>query len=117
MTAVDTRVVCTLSEGTWVARAVRADNGDPFGVECSAATEVEAVERLKRWLDWQREHAAALEALQCAERDYYRVIAGSAFANPSEGPTAIEIHKEALAAVEGARVRLDDIRARQPEGL
>jgi len=52
--------------------------------------------------------------LQSAERAYHRTIAGSAFASPIEGPAAIELQKEALDAVEAARIRLDDIRARKP---
>ena len=71
-------------------------------------------EMSERWLAWQREHAAALEALQQAQRAYHRTIAGSAFANPTEGPTATELQKESLDGVENARVRLDEIRARQP---
>ena len=67
------------------------------------------------WADWQRAHAAALQELQEAQRAYHRTIAGSAFANPTEGPTAQEMQKEALDAVEAARVRLDEIRARKPE--
>lgn len=67
------------------------------------------------WKAWQREHTAALEALQQAQRAYHRTIAGSAFARPTEGPTAIELQQESLRAVEAARVRLDQIRARQPE--
>ena len=67
------------------------------------------------FLEWQREHAAALEALQQAQRAYHRTIAGSAFAGPSEGPTAIELQKESLDAVEAARIRLDEIRQRMPE--
>lgn len=69
----------------------------------------------ERWLAWQREHAAALEALQQAQRAYHRTIAGSAFASPTEGPTAIELQKESLEVLEAARVRLDEIRLRQPE--
>jgi hypothetical protein len=68
-----------------------------------------------RWLAWQVEHTAALEALQDAQRAYHRTIAGSAFASPTEGPSAVELQQESLAAVEAARLRLDDIRARQPE--
>jgi hypothetical protein len=68
-----------------------------------------------RWLEWQREHAAALEALQQAQRAYHRTIAGSAFAGPTEGPTAIELQKESLEAVEAARLRLDEIRSKKPE--
>ena len=79
----------------------------------AGATKTSAIERLTRWLDWQREHAAALEALQQAERAYHRTIAGSAFASPTEGPSAIELQKESLEAVEAARVRLDEVRARR----
>jgi hypothetical protein len=67
------------------------------------------------WDDWQRAHAAALEDLQRAQRAYHRTIAGSAFASPSEGPTPEEMQKDALNAVEAARVRLDEIRAQRPE--
>ena len=68
-----------------------------------------------QWLEWQREHAAALEALQQAQRAYHRTIAGSAFASPTEGPSPVELQKESLDAVEAARVRLDEIRQRKPE--
>lgn len=108
-------VKATERDRQWTARAARDENGDPFGIECAGATEAEAIARLTRWLEWQNEHAAALEALQQAERAYHRTIAGSAFANPMEGPTAIELQKESLDEVEAARVRLDDIRARRPE--
>ncbi len=67
------------------------------------------------WQAWQREHTAALEALQQAQRAYHRTIAGSAFASATEGPSAAEIQKESLDAVEAARVRLDEIRARRPD--
>ena len=67
------------------------------------------------WSEWQRAHAAALQELQEAQRAYHRTIAGSAFANPTEGPTAQEMQKEALDAVEAARLRLDEIRAQKPE--
>ncbi len=66
------------------------------------------------WQKWQREHAAALETLQQAQRAYHRTIAGSAFASPTDGPTAIELQQESLKAVEAARVRLDEIRSRMP---
>jgi hypothetical protein len=99
----------------WLARALREENGDPFGIECAGASEAEAVARLARWLEWQSEHTAALEALQQAERAYHRTIAGSAFASPTEGPSAIEMQKESLDAVEAARVQLDEVRARRPE--
>jgi hypothetical protein len=109
------RLIAMERGGEWVARAERDATGDPFGIECSGATEADAVGRLTGWLEWQSEHAAALEALQRAEHAYHRTIAGSAFANPMEGPGAIELQKESLDAVEGARVRLDEVRARRPE--
>jgi len=105
------RLVCVERNGQWLAHAEREDNGDPFGTEWSGANEADAEERLRRWLEWQGEHAAALEALQRAERAYHRTIAGSAFARPTEGPSAIELQKESLQAVEDARVRLDEVRA------
>jgi hypothetical protein len=102
-------------DGAWLAHATRADNGDRFGAECAGASEGEAIDRLLAWLRWQHEHAAALADLQSAERAYHRTIAGSAFTNPSEGPTALELQKESLEQVEAARIRLDDVRARRPE--
>lgn len=98
-----------------MAYAVRADTGDRFGIEVSGATEADAAERMRRWLDWQRAHAEALETLQRAEQAYHRTIAGSAFASPIEGPSSVEIQKDALDTVEAARIALDDIRARRPE--
>ena len=109
------RIVATERDGQWVARAERADNGDRFGVEFSGVSADEASGRLARWLAWQHEHASALDDLQRAENAYHRTIAGSAFASPSEGPSAIELQKESLEAVEAARIRLDEIRARRPQ--
>jgi hypothetical protein len=98
-----------------VAHAVREDTGDPFGIECAGDTAHDAIERLTRWLDWQGDHAAALDALQQAERAYHRTVSGSAFTSPTEGPTAVEIQRDALAAVERARMKLDSVRALKPE--
>jgi len=109
------RVICAERDGQWIARAEREDTGDPFGIECAGATEHDARARLARWLEWQAEHTAALDDLQQAERAYHRTIAGSAFASPNEGPSPIEMQKESLAAVEDARVRLDEVRSRKPE--
>ncbi|HEV3140872.1 MAG TPA: hypothetical protein VGY57_10165 [Vicinamibacterales bacterium] len=109
------RAVCAQRDGRWFAHAVQDDTGDLFGIECAGESESEAIERLTQWLTWQSEHAAALAALQQAERAYHRTIAGSAFANPTEGPTPIELQRESLEAVEAARTRLDGIRARRPE--
>jgi hypothetical protein len=104
-------------DGQWVAFAERTDNGDRFGIEITAATEGDAVEKLTRWMEWQREHTAALEALQSAERAYHRTIAGSAFASAVEGPSPSEMQRESLEAVEAARVRLDEIRVSKPENI
>jgi hypothetical protein len=109
------KILCTERDGRWVAHAVREDTGHPFGIECAGATEPEAIDELTRWLEWQSEHAAALDELLQAERAYHRTIAGSAFASPREGPTPLELQRDALATVEAARVRLDEIRARRPE--
>jgi len=109
------RIVATERDGQWVAQAQRTDTGDRFGVEFSGMSADEASDRAQRWLAWQHEHAAALEDLQRAENAFHRTIAGSAFANPSEGPNAIELQKESLDAVEAARIRLDQIRARRPD--
>jgi len=109
------RIVTVERDGQWVAHAERTDTGDPFGIECGSTSQSDASDRLERWLSWQSEHTAALEALQSAEHAYHRTIAGSAFANPTEGPTAIEMQKESLAELEASRVRLDEVRARRPE--
>jgi hypothetical protein len=109
------RIAAVERDGRWVAHAERTDNGDRFGVECAGVSPGEAADRLMKWLAWQHEHAAALDDLQRAEHAYHRTIAGSAFANPSEGPTALELQKESLAAVEAARIRLDEIRAGKPD--
>jgi len=109
------KILCAERDGRWVAHAVREDTGDPFGIECAGATEREAIDGLTRWLDWQRDHAAALDALQRAERAYHRAVSGSAFTSPTEGPSAVEIERDALAAVERARIKLDGVRDRKPE--
>lgn len=109
------RLLTTERDGRWTAQAQRDDTGDPFGIECAGDSEQEATARLTGWLEWQIEHTAALEDLQRAERAYHRTIAGSAFASPTEGPSALEMQKESLDAVESARLRLDEIRGRKPE--
>jgi hypothetical protein len=112
---VSLRIICDQRDGKWSARAIREENGDSFGIECTGESVEEATARLQRWLDWQREHAAALDALQQAERSYHRTIAGSAFVSSADNLSAVELQKESLGAVEAARVRLDEIRARKPE--
>jgi hypothetical protein len=102
-------------EGQWYAHVQQSGAAGRFGPECAGDSESDAIARMAAWLEWQYEHAAALEDLQRAERAYHRTIAGSAFASPVEGPGALEMQKESLEAVEAARVRLDEIRARRPD--
>jgi hypothetical protein len=109
------RIVTARKDADWVAFAENAESGERYGIECRDAAELTASTRVEAWLFWQQEHRDALLALQDAERAYHRTIAGSAFASPIEGPSAIEIQKEALEQVEAARVRLDEIRAQRPE--
>jgi hypothetical protein len=109
------RIHVVRRDADWAAYAERIETGDRFGVECAGGTEDEALARLHRWLEWQHEHAAALDALQQAERAYHRTIAGSAFASATEGPDPVEMQKESLEALEAARVHLDEVRARRPE--
>jgi hypothetical protein len=111
---IEYRLVATERDGQWFARAERPDTAIPFGPETRGPTEVVAIDRLTEWLVWQREHAAALEALQVAEHAYHRAITVSAFVNPAEGTGAMALRNEALGAVEASRIRLDGIRARQP---
>jgi hypothetical protein len=109
------RIVITERDGQFIAHAERADNGDRFGADCAGASREEASARMTQWLEWQHDHVTALAELQRAEHAYHRTIAGSAFSNPSEGPSAIELQKESLEMVEAARIRLDEIRARRPD--
>jgi hypothetical protein len=109
------RLVAVERAGGWTAHALREDTGKPFGIDCGGPTRDDAIGRLSAWLAWQSDHAAAIEALQIAERAYHRTVVGSAFVDRSEGSTPAELQKASLAAVEAARVRLDAVRARQPE--
>ena len=107
-------LLATERDGRWLARAGRGPAGEAFGVECTGATEPQAVHRLACWLAWQHEHAAALAALQESERAYHRTIVDSAFAVPGEGTASVG-WQAALEGVDAARRRLDRIRESQPE--
>ena len=63
---------------------------------------------------WQREHAAALAELQEAQRVYHRTVATTAFQGAADEPTAEEMRRTSLEALDAARVRLDEVRARRP---
>ena len=127
------RILAAEQDGQWIARAERGHpsepvdaapfdsaqafdtaQGRPFGIACSGSTEASAIDRLTRWLEWQSAHGAALDALQLAERTYHRTIADGAFVDPAEGPKALARQKASLSAVDAARARLDELRARQP---
>jgi hypothetical protein len=72
----------------------------------------------KAWIEWHRDHEDALAALQAAQHAYHRTVANSAFAGASDGPTVAEnaeMQRGSLEALEAARMRLDEIRARKPE--
>jgi hypothetical protein len=108
------RLVASARDESWTAHALIPESGKRFGIECAGATESAAIDRLALWLEWQDVHAEALKALQEAERAYHRIVTGNAFANDEAGATASGAQRDALSAIEGFRIRLDDIRARRP---
>jgi len=59
------------------------------------------------WALWRRDHAAALAALQEAQRAYHREAVDSR-------QSAVGTRGAALDALDAARVRLDEVRARMP---
>jgi len=64
---------------------------------------------------WQREHAAALEELQDAQRAYHRTVAATAFQGAADEPSAEEMRRASLEALDAARIKLDQVRARRPQ--
>jgi hypothetical protein len=64
---------------------------------------------------WQQEHASALEELQEAQRAYHRAVAATAFQGPNEEPSAEEMRRASLEALDAARLKLDEVRARRPQ--
>ena len=105
------RLVAAAHQGRWLAHAER-DTGDRFGIECAGASETEAIDRLASWLEWQNRHTTALQALQQAQREYHRLLVEL---KPQRDLAHAGRLNDALARLETARVRLDDIRARKPE--
>ena len=67
------------------------------------------------FMSWQREHAAALEELQEAQRAYHRTVAATAFHGTAEEPSAEEMRRASLEALDAARIKLDEVRARRPQ--
>ena len=64
---------------------------------------------------WQREHAAALAELQEAQRAYHRTVAATSFQGAAEEPSAEEMRRASLEALDVARIKLDEVRARRPQ--
>ena len=64
---------------------------------------------------WRREHAAALAELQEAQRAYHRAVAATAFQGAADEPSAEEMRRASLDALDAARIKLDEVRARRPE--
>ena len=110
-------LVARQGENQWTAHAEREETRQRFGIECVGPTKDEAISRVIRWIEWQDAHAAALEALQGAERAYHRTLANSAFGNTADGSTLSELQTASLDAVDAARVRLDHIRSQMPDGV
>ena len=67
------------------------------------------------FLSWQHEHAAALAELQEAQRAYHRTVAATAFQGTAEEPSAEEMRRTSLEALDAARIKLDEVRARRPQ--
>ena len=72
------------------------------------------IESSEAFTVWQREHAAALEELQEAQRAYHRAVATTAFQGAADEPSAEEMRRASLEAVDAARIKLDEVRSRRP---
>ena len=68
----------------------------------------------EKFAAWQREHATALAELQEAQRGYHRSVAATAFQAAADEPSAEEMRRASLDALDAARLRLDEVRARKP---
>lgn len=66
------------------------------------------------WAAWQRDHAAALAALQEAQRAYHREAVDSRQSPVPSQQSAAGGRGTALEAVDAARIKLDEVRARMP---
>jgi hypothetical protein len=102
----------TEDDGVWVATARRLDTGDAFGPPVPGDHAEEAADRLASWLEWQRAHTSALQALQTAEHTYHRVAADR-FGNPSEDARRVAV-RDALIRVDDLRRELDLVRGQKP---
>ena len=77
--------------------AVASSADGPFGGSCRRSRR-----RTSGVAALAGDHAEALEALQEAQRAYHRTIAGSAFANPTEGPRRSSSRRSRCRARSGA---------------
>ena len=66
----------------------------------------------QEWVRWQRAHTEALHMLQEAQRAYHRTLGAGAFTG--HDGSASDPRKDALLIVDLARIRLDEVHARQP---
>jgi hypothetical protein len=103
----------TERNGQFTAHAVTGETRERFGIETSAGSAAEALDKLTRWLEWQHEHTQALAALQQAERAYHRAMGDAAFA-VARDINAPDVSKTSLEQVDAARRALDDVRGRRP---
>jgi hypothetical protein len=109
------RIDAVEQQGAWLAHAVSVEHGDRSSDDMAAPTQAEAVDRVRRWLEWQGDHAAALAELQSAERAYHRTIADLAFTSRADSEQAMHARRAALESVDAARAKLDETRGRRPE--
>lgn len=109
------RIRTSQRTGQWTAWAVRAESGDRFGLDFASDSQASAIAAVTRWLEWQHDHAQALEGLQEAERAYHRSVAGNLFATAAaDESTTRQRRREALERMEQAKGRLDEVRSRRP---
>lgn len=101
-------------DGGWRAEAIDGSGGR-FGPAIVDRDPDRAIDRVARWLVWQRRHDELLRALQDAEQGYHRAIAAGAFAPPAAGASTAGLRADALRRLDEARRALDAARRRKPE--
>ncbi|MDP1571347.1 MAG: hypothetical protein Q8L86_15235 [Vicinamibacterales bacterium] len=106
-------VVLVERDGGWVAEARFGSPGHAVGPRVQGATGEAATAGLADWLEWHRDHAATLEALQAAEGAYDRLTAERTF-GLVETDEARRARREALARLEALGRHLAEVRHRQP---
>jgi hypothetical protein len=105
-------VIVDVEEG-WAAEARYGSPGHTVGPRVVAATPEQALGVLADWLEWHRDHAASLDALQAAQGTYDRLTAERAF-GVLETEEARRSRRDALARVDALARHLAEIRVRQP---